>query len=321
MKKINEFFFASKGEKGLTATSANYLANIATEECEKIAKELAGVSFINTDMAIVGSSERNLAHRGFDETDLKHIPKDIDMIANLTCFISYIREAIKAKDDESREAEKLTFDAYLELRGIELPPIPKEPIMPDKPEAPTQLDVVADMTPSERLQYLSNEAIAATYGKYIHSDGLINQARDEMHVLLSNPVIASGSGRDTIIRYHSYSAPTALVDEIFMNLQNAYRTSEKALNGLKYSIKEELKTRQIAVENDYRKLIDQYHIDYDKYATECNARNIVIEGIRSEYAAYRTSLINEVSKLKIRIPKSLESTFHHLDSLGKEEEK
>lgn len=319
MKKINEFFFAGKGERGLTATSANYLANIATEECEKVAKELAGVSFINTDIAVVGSAERNLAHRGFDEVDLKHIPKDIDMIANLTCFISYIREAIKAKDDEMREAEKLSFDAYIKLRGIELPPLPVEPLAPEKPELPTQLDIVADMTPSERLEYLSNEAIAATYGKYIHSDGLINQARDEMHVLLSNPVVASGSGRDTIIRYHSYSAPTALVDEVFMNLQNTYRTSEKALNGLKYSIKEELKTRQVAMENEYRKAIDAYHIAYDKFAGESNARNIVIEGIRSEYAAYRTSLINEISKLKIRIPKNLVSTFLYLDSLGKEE--
>lgn len=319
MKKINEIFFSKAGEKGITATSANYLANIATEECEKVAKELAGVSFINTDIAIVGSAERNLAHRGFDETDLKHIPKDIEMIANLTCFISYIREAIKAKDDEMRQAESLTFDAYIKLRGIELPPLPVEPLAPDKPELPTQLDVVADMTASERLQYLSNEAIAATYGKYIHSDGLINQARDEMHTLLSNPVVASGAGRDTIIRYHSYSVSSTLVDETFMNLQNIYRTSEKALNGLKYSIKEELKTRQVAIENDYRKAIDQYHIDYDKYATECNARNIIIEGIRSEYAAYRTSLINEISKLKIRIPKNLESTFHYLDSLGKEE--
>ncbi len=319
MKKINEVFFSKAGEKGITATSANYLANIATEECEKVAKELAGVSFINTDIAIVGSAERNLAHKGFDEADVKHIPKDIDMIANLTCFISYIREAIKAKDDEMKDAEKLSFDAYLELRGIELPPVPKEPLAPNKPEMPTQLDVVADMSASERLQYLSNEAIASTYGKYIHPEGLINEARDEMHVLLSNPVVASGTGRDTIIRYHSHSAPTKLVDEVFMNLQNTYRTSEKALNGMKYSIKEELKARQVAIENDYRKVIDQYHIDYDKYATECNARNIVIEGIRSEYAAYRTSLINEISKLKIRIPKSLEGTFNYLDSLGKEE--
>jgi len=322
MKKINEMFFSTIGERGITQSSANYLANIATEENQRLENELNGMSFVNVEMSIVGNKDKILSHSGFDDARLMLISKKLETIANNTAFIAYIREAIKAKEDELKLAENYSFERYLVDKMIVLPEFPKAPVCPDKPEALTVADVTESMSKAERIEYITKEAIAATYGKYIHNDAVINNARDEMHFRISNPVVASGDGRDTIVRYYSVSTSSKkLVDDMFMSLQNTYRTSEKALNGMKYTIKEQLKAMRIGQEQAYRELIDKYHEEYDVYSRECEKINAQIMATKSEYEAYRVSLVNEVSKLKIRIPVSLTGTFNYLDSLGKEEEK
>lgn len=320
MKKINEVFFSKAGEKGVTQSSANYLANIATEENQRLENELNGMSFVNVEMSIVGNKDRILSHSGFDDAKLVLISKKLETIANNTAFIAYIREAIKTKEDELKLAENYSFEQYLVDKMIVLPEYPKTPICPDRPEAVTVLDAVEKMTAAQRLEYITTEAIAATYGKYIHADAVINNARDEMHFRISNPVVASGDGRDTIVRYYSVSTSNMkLVDDMFMSLQNIYRSSEKALNSMKYTLREDVKAMHVAQEKAYRDDIDKYHSEYDAYSRECEKIDAQIKTIKSEYEAYRVSLVNEVSKLKIRIPVSLMGTFNYLDSLGKEE--
>lgn len=110
MKKINEIFFAKEGEKGVTSSSANYLANMATELLESFNNNMRNLSFIDKKVSIVGSDSAILASKGIELKKFEGIPIAIDEASKLYAFIAYIKEAIKAKEDEIATARKYSFN-------------------------------------------------------------------------------------------------------------------------------------------------------------------------------------------------------------------
>ena len=52
---MDKIFF---GESGLTCTSANHIANLAKERIADLESWLASISFTNTTISLIGSSEK-----------------------------------------------------------------------------------------------------------------------------------------------------------------------------------------------------------------------------------------------------------------------
>lgn len=288
MRKINEIFFAGENEKGLTSSSANHLANMSTELIAQSASTLEEVKFIDTEIAIIGHQDRILSGKGITPERFNRITELIIRHGKLKSFNAWIREAIKAKEVEIKDAESYSKATWISDFGIEIPKLPELPKdtdspeleqYPDKPEKPTEpvtpvkvteIDVLETWSVKDRARYWEVEAMAATYGRLIHKDGSINTARDQLHSKVASPIEAEGTGRETIVKYYSPSIPVEEVDNLFNSLQNEYRSLERELNSMKYRIREEMEKLTQERERQYRELVVLYELEVNNWNEAMN---------------------------------------------------
>lgn len=274
--------------KGLTSTSANFLANKGKEMIKEYQKQLEEISFVSESIELI-SGERKLLKQGV--VDLSFIKELLDKIAQINCFCAWVREAIKAKENLLSANKCLSLDGYAEFTGKTIP------VEPEKSEFLTEEDVINSLDIKERNHYLSLEAMAATYGKYIHPGGAISDAREIYLQKKSSPSIITGSGRDALI--YTYELTAQNVDNTFLKLQENYRAFEKELNHLKYQIKEKV--------NEYNlKIQEEYNIKYKKYSSSINE-------LFNEKQQFVLENNERLVNLKIAIPKELEATFKMIE--------
>lgn len=286
MKKINEVFFSVENEKGLTQSSANHLAEMSKEMVTQTRSMLANASFINTEMAIIGHQDRILSSKGMTQEEFEQIPILIAKHGQYKAFSAWVREAIKAKEEERMLAECYRFSDYLRDFNLEMPEEPEYPERPTKPELhrypdqpicpseptrpvkSTKEDVIATWNVKERMHYFRVEAVAATFGKMIHDGQPISEAVKAMRDKLTAPVTSSGAGRDTVVYYHDASVPKDQVDLMFHKLLDLHRSNEKEVNSLKFKIEETMVRLNNEREDAYRRQLEQYEADMAKYAYE-----------------------------------------------------
>lgn len=92
MKK--QFF----GDKGLTSTSANHIANLAKEAYERLEAKLNTTSFIRETITVIGSTAETtvkLAQTGL----ITSAPNILKEICEYKSLIAWLREAIIEKEN------------------------------------------------------------------------------------------------------------------------------------------------------------------------------------------------------------------------------
>ena len=299
MKPENKVFFS---EHGITSTSANYLANLAKEIIAQDKAELSAADFLTTHINIIGSgSAPMISSEGKDEDYVNDLNKKLLHCSAMHQFNAWMREAIKAKEDEENYWQNYGIITWAkEVEGIEMPQC-------SITKKPTIEEVVGDMNIKEREEYFALEATASVFGQFIHEDGAINKARKRLHKGMAKPTWTEGNGRDTIVYTNTASAKPELVDETFNKLQNYHRSIEQRLNSIKAKQKEELNKRITKWNQD--RLSEQ-----ERIAKETDI-------LQSKYRIYIQERLEEVRKLKIVIPERLKLTYDYLNSLGKEPEK
>ena len=254
---IPENFF---GESGMTATSANHIANMLKLRYETIENELGSVNFTVETMQIIGSDQKHICKKAY-LLDLEGFKTRLDMIARCKGFIAFLREAIKAKDALMVEIEDFASE----------PPV--APLMPSPERPVSESDVINAMSIGDRVSYLATEARAATYGKYIHPGGHLDNQRKRVFDAFTEPEKVASAGRDTVFISRENAVTVEAVDGIIMELQAEHRKSEAQLNGLKHEI--EAKVKQDAQDkldayrekrDAYDKAMDEYHRQVEKLA-------------------------------------------------------
>ena len=80
MKECNKVFF---GEKGITSTSANHLANLAKECMESNRRALEGVGFITSTVRLLNGGEAAILTEGRNEQYLSSVPELLKEIAEM----------------------------------------------------------------------------------------------------------------------------------------------------------------------------------------------------------------------------------------------
>lgn len=292
--KFEKAFF---DEKGITATSANYLANMAKEAMQENQKFFDSLSLYSTDAYFIGNPNKSTIKKATAKEDFDSIAERIQNMCEYNAFIAWVREAIKEKDRMLTLMRTIDLDSYMGIFGIKL----------ERPERPVdfdEADALRELNIGQRFMYLYKQACSSTYGQLIHPNRPISAARDKLNTLTNNPIEINGTGRDAIVKEYNFPYPTNLVDKLFFELQSAYRTNEKALNNMKHSIKERVFNVTVQRNSEYENAVEKYESERSKlYAT---------------FKKWQEEQINEIHRLKIVIPDNLQEVYQKLNKMGAE---
>lgn len=251
---IPEGFF---GENGLTSTSANHIANLLKMQYQRLENDLRCLNFVEEKVTIIGSDKENTIRRAVIASN-DEIAERIDKIARYKGFIAFLREAIKCKNELANEIDKYES---------EMPPIPVSAPFLCPPIS--NEEIISRMPIGERVKYLTAEARAATYGKYIHPDELLDVQRKKVFEAFSKPTDIMIAGRDSVIVNRQSKVETGEIDALLMRLQSEHRKSEAELNGYKHDIEEKVKADQNSKLEEYKAQKAEYDMKMDEYNRKC----------------------------------------------------
>lgn len=294
MEKDRIFF----GETGLTATSANHIANIAKEFITNTEQEMEAVQFYTTSINLIGQDKESVLHIGSDAEFVKLIPQKLALVAEAKSLIAWLREAIKAKERLTNEVKAFSLKEYCESHNIEQTKLPKR-----EPEL-TEEEVIATYSIKDRNRFYALEAKAATIGKYIHPSGNYSEARKDLYKKLNSPKEVNGSGRDMVIRTFQPSVSAEEIDDVFFALQRLHRETQAELNAMKHKV--ELTIQQDAMEKQ-----NIYNAEYQQYAAEQ-------ESLLNKLHRFKMEELKRVQALKIIIPNDLKDIYERMNKIGKD---
>lgn len=282
------------GEKGITSTSANFLANLAKEIIRDTEQKLRKLRLYNTNVELINGEKKTLQ---YNTVELESLETMLNRISSMYSFCAWIREAIKAKEVLADKASRYNIFDYGRDYGVEVPERPNDP------KEVTVQDIIDEMSIKERNRYLTIETFAATFGKYIHPDGAIAQARETFQEKMAEPTYISGNGRDMVI--YTYNSTNSIddVENTFITLQGKQREYEKQLNALKFKLREEVNKRNSQNQADFQLAYTEFRSQYSV--------------VNAEAEKVRIKMMEDVSKLRIVIPDDLTDTYNYLETLVK----
>ena len=296
MQKKNEVFF---GKHGITSTSANHLANIAKELIADNEAKLKNITFVTTTIDIVGTATPGKAiSRGYTEEQLGEVRRLIEEIAAMHAFCAWVREAIKAKEEELNLVAEKDYALWEQEAGLE----PLESTSRRRRYNPVdEDDIISEMNIRERNEYYRLEAYAAAIGQYIHGEGALATAREALHTAVMKPYSTEGAGADTIIYAHTPSVEESKVDDVFFDLQKWHRENERELNRIKYAIKIKVRQRNNTANAALRERLNAIETERQRRMTL--------------FQDWQNKETEHISQLKIVIPEALQGIYDMLSAM------
>lgn len=288
-----ESIYLTEG-KGLTSSSASYLCNLAKEELKETEAKLKNLSFVNESVELINGDKKYLRY-GCSVPEI--LEGYLQKIAEMHSFNAWFREGVKSKERAIAKIENLNVYDYINIKQL------PTPATPTRGKLVTEQDIIDEMDIKTRNRYLELESFASTFGQAIHPDGEVAEARELLLERVQLPNRVSGNGRDMVIYNYTPSADVNKVNSVYLSLQNKYRQYEKELNSIKYSIKEAVNRRNLAINQKYQTEIQQY--------------NNTMDELKNEMDIYVNKERERISNLKIVIPERLQKTYEYLESLGR----
>lgn len=285
------------GTEGLTITSANHIANLAKEFAKTNERALNSVSFIETNLTIIGSDVVQPIHTGWCDAALDNITENLRVVCDANALIAWLREAIKAYDKYVKAIEAQTLEEYCEACHVTFPKEPRR--LPSI----TKEEYVETLTIKERNTILMLQSKAAVYGKYIHPDGSFAAARAELMEKMANETEVNGNGRDTLLYHYKPTADAMKVEDCFYQLQREYRATQAELNGYLHKIDQ-------AVQEDADEKSKAFHDAMVSYRLKIAELTKMFEEDKMLY-------LEEARKLRIVIPNDLKGIYAIVSELGK----
>lgn len=293
MKKDLIFF----SDKGLTSTSANHVANLAKEYVRGLEKELQSIRFVTTTVELLSGEKPKTLTVGKDMEFVSTLTEKLNKLAEAKSLIAWLREAIKARDSLKNELTSMTLKNFCEKEGIEIP------VRPEATPAMTEDDYYGSLGIKERNRYFYLETLAATIGSFIHPDGALFKAREDLKEIESNPITLKGEGVNAVLYSKSATVDKEIVEDKYFELQKIYRGYQAELNKIKYDCQTAIEASQI----------EANAIDELAMSNWCSQ----FEKIEELFKQYITKEKSKVQALKIVIPDSLQKIYEEVSSLGK----
>lgn len=289
-------FFSTDG-RGLTSTSANHVANMAKEYVRSIEMDLDSLSFVSTNVSIIGSDITNQLTYGSNQNDLLEVIPKLRKIAKANSLIAWLREAIKAKEHLNDEVRRMTLQQFCQMNNYDYPVYPTMDI------SMTEDDFYSKLSVEERFRYYEAEALAAVLGKAVHPGGSLADAREQLIEAMKSPSVIQGEGHDALIYSYSPNVESEEVDIVFFNIQKLFREAQAKVNAVKHECSEAVANSDLEVKVKYGDEMELYNREIDKYTALMNA--------------YKAKRKIELDNLKIRIPEALEEIYSEVNRLGK----
>lgn len=292
----NKVFF---GEVGVTSTSATYLCNIARELLKDLEASLNNVSFITEEVSILGSENTVKTKEGYNASELSDLDSKLMEAAELKAFIAWMSEGIKAKELESTRVSRYTLSDYIS-------DFPEEAI-PEVKDIKEDLEYgIGKLSISDRVKFLYSEAFASSIGIYIHKNGSLKKAYEELLNIAHNKVNVETDAKDSLVLITNKipSINVADVEKILLKYQNLRREHEKELNSIKSKVKNLDYEYEVHLNLEHKSKLEQYKQE--------------MSVLRSKYHAYVLNKMEEIKNLKILIPKELEKIYNYLNMISKE---
>lgn len=281
----NVFF----GENGLTSTSANFIANQAKEYVESLKEYLSTTNFLDSTIELIGSGKETLSKKGFSSEELQRIEKVLNSIVSAYSLIAWLREALKAKENISKQLREMPIDDWARENNITLPKYP---------EAPSKLseeDVISEWSVKDRNRYLTAQTFCSVYGKYIHPNGDFSKARKEFLNKKFNSIEYTECGSNTIIHRYTPTVDESLIESTFKNLQFKWRENQAIVNSYRHKI-------NTTIEDNYTNNVAEYRNEFNKITEE-------LDSYRVQFKEYIENKTKETSALKIIIPNDLKTIY------------
>ena len=298
-------FFAKEGEKGLNETSASHLCALASQIKAHHESILKNVSFVDSFIDVVGS-DANPKQTNIGMKSIEEIDEAIKEIGRMNAFISWFAEARELLENIRKTVNGVSINAWMKASGIEEPEKPE--LTSNEVKTSTLDDMIDELSVKDRQMYLTLEAKASVYGKFIHPDQPMDRARNRMHEIVSKPYVSEGRGRDTIIYHHVPSIDTNLVDIEFNKLQSEYRKIEQQLNHMKYDLRKKLSIRNTEENNERNLRLQKYKEERATYDNKMHELTL-------QYNQWVLDENAKISKIKFVIPDNLKETYTYLESL------
>lgn len=285
-------------EKGLSSTSANYIANVAKESIEEYEQRLAKLPLYSVYFNLLDAPEdqKKCVTTGLSNMELKEVYSILKKIAKAKSLCAWVREAIKTKESMLKKLRVMTYTDWARQQGIELPNY--------EPTNDTY-DHDSTLTVADKADAIVAETFAAVYGKFVHKNGGFNNARRAYYEALQNPTTLKGEGHDTTIMTSEPTVSKEVLEETYMELQNIWRGYEAQSNKFKYD-----EEQAISKFEQNRKSIDSSA--YKNYILE-------IQQLQKDFEVWRQGEETRIASLKITIPNCLEDIFVEMQNLGKKQ--
>lgn len=300
---VNDVYLSET--EGLTMTAATNTADRAKEFYETIQRKLNAIQLYSTYLTIIGSKEKNLHSKGWDEEEFKKIPSYLNDIKEAKAFEGWLRVGVKAKARLLSDLDSMTVAEFASMMDIKLPESPMREIYK------TKEDVLATMSINERSRIHELENETATYGWFIHNNGFnggaFANAREDYNKKMSAPVYANANGRDTLFYEHVATIPEDAVDDMFFGLLQEHRSKQAELNGLLSKVERELTEDRLRVNAEYAKKCKDY-LNEEKE-------------VRAQFDEYLEKERKRIADLKIVLPNRFKAISEKIESLGKRKKK
>lgn len=296
-------FFAKDDEKGMTSTSANKLANLAKERNREDMLFVDSVRFVKEEMSLLTNpSEKVTLLDGMkgDSAEFTKIREAMMRVARFNSFISWVREAIKAKDTLISDVKLTSLTEWCKKNNIDLPKAPQNNV-----EEELEVNRAASKIGIEDMaRYFIAESKASVFGQSIHPDGSIARARQHLMEAGVRHSYREGEGKDMVITTAVPTADIKDVTDFYMCLQSDWRHAESVVNQSKSEWEQADGELRLQLTNEYNKKMREHENQ--------TAR------IKSDWEKWKLEEVRRIGKLKIRIPQTLQPVLDELLALGKE---
>lgn len=286
------------GSNGLSSSSAAHVAELARQFAKTQQTVLNATSFVSESIKLIGTNEREIISIGMREPHIPTLGESLRLIGQCNSLIAFLMEAIKERDKAYKEAKNWENKDGREWAAKAREELKKPVLEPTI----TEEDVIRCWSIGTLEHYLTLQAHASVIGKYVHENGMLDNARAEMSHALEHPIKVSDTGRDTIIREFTLSAERNVVDTFYFDLQAKHHSLQSELNGMKKSIKDAIEKDEFAKQEAYRRAQQEYFAKEKDIERE-------LQAIYAGEERARRSLLEEVENLKIVIPNNLREIY------------
>lgn len=284
---IVQFF----GDKGLTSTSANHVANMAKEYVESQRAILQTLGFVKTEVQAAGQTY--ITAEATSMETFNKIPEILDNIDKANRLIAWLREGLKAKKD-------WLFPDMTEWC------VAHDIVYPEKPKREktiTEEEIISLWDVEKYNSYFAYQTRASVIGEAIHPGGQVAYARSFAEKVRNAPYEVKGTGRDLMVTKHHVMYDTAQIDDLFFKLQAEQREAQAKYNKLRHEIDSTIEKDEIEKNEAYEKA-------YEEYRQEISA-------ILNQYQTWLTKEKKRIKDLKIIIPEAHQEIYAKIQSLGK----